>query len=114
MKTLAAILVLIVEPRCRPRPANTPTPQPPVPIVFPGPHGGIAHVSPFPAGKQAAAVWASDACWRDCSSDGAWRLANCLTTTSLDRCRPQLDAGDRACLRQCRVSGGPLLKITDY
>ena len=25
-------------------------------VVFPGPHGGIVHVSPYPAGKRAAAV----------------------------------------------------------
>jgi hypothetical protein len=112
MKTLAAIVLLIVGSLTAAAGEYSYANR--HPIVFPGPHGGIVHISPFPAGKQAASVWASDACWRDCSSDGAWRLANCLTTTSLDRCRPQLDAGDRACLRQCRVSGGPLLNITDY
>src|SRR4051812_44959137 len=77
-----------------------------VPVVFPGPHGGIAHVSPFPMSKRVASVWASDACWRDCSAQGGWRMDTCLAVDNQDRCRAKLDAEDRACLRQCRLSGG--------
>jgi hypothetical protein len=84
------------------------------PVVFPGPHGGRVHISPFPMGKRVASVWASDACWRDCSSDGAWQLAVCLKSANADQCRAQLDNRDLACLRQCRVSGGPFLNITAY
>src|SRR5690349_2701287 len=80
------------------------------PIVF---SGGRAHISPFPMGKRAADIWASDACWRGCSSRGGWRLDTCLSVMNAEQCRARLDADDRACLRQCRVSGGPLLNITD-
>jgi hypothetical protein len=85
-----------------------------VPIVFPGPHGGIVHLSPFPMSKRAASVWHSDACWRDCSAQGGWRMDACLAVENQDSCRAKLDAQDRACLRQCRLAGGPLLDLTDY
>ncbi len=80
------------------------------PVVFPGGH---VHVSPFPMSKRAADIWASDACWRGCSSRGGWTFEACLATASTEQCRARLDNDDRACLRQCRVSGGPLLNITD-
>jgi hypothetical protein len=80
-------------------------------IAFPG---GAVHVSPFPAGKRAAAVWASDACWRDCTSAAAWRFQACFGIQGPDACRVIMDADDRACLRQCRVRGGPYINITDY
>jgi hypothetical protein len=83
------------------------------PVVFPGPKGGVAHVSPFPMSKRSAAVWASDACWRDCTSQAAWRFQTCFGMQGADACRVQLDADDRACLRQCRTRGGPVLNITD-
>jgi hypothetical protein len=86
------------------------------PLVFPG---GRVHTSPFPMSKRTADIWLSDACWHDCTSHGAWKLESCLggrgpSHPGQDACRAQLDARDRACLRQCRLSGGPLLNITDY
>src|SRR5262245_40326073 len=83
------------------------------PVVFPGPKGGVAHISPFPMSKRSAAVWVSDACWRDCTSQAAWRFQTCFGAQGADACRVQLDADDRACLRQCRTRGGPALNITD-
>ena len=87
-----------------------------VEAVYPGPKGGRVHVSPFPMSKRTASVLLSEACWKDCSSQGAWRLEACLRTTKAgqDACRASLDADDRTCLRQCRTDGGPLLNITDY
>jgi hypothetical protein len=79
-------------------------------VVFPG---GTVHVSPFPMGKRAAAVWASDACWRDCASAAAWRFQTCFGIKEREACRVIMDADDRACLRHCRIRGGPYVNITD-
>ena len=78
-------------------------------VAFPGPNGGIVHVSPYPASKRAAAVWASDTCWRDCKSSCTWKMESCVSATDADLCRPHLDACDRACQRSCRTTSGPLL-----
>jgi hypothetical protein len=83
-------------------------------VVFPGPNGGIVHVSPYPTSKRAASVWASDACWRGCTSSCAWKMETCVGTTDADLCRPALDACDRACQRSCRTRGGPLLGFFDW
>jgi hypothetical protein len=86
-------------------------------VVFPGPKGkGIVHVSPFPAGKRAASIWLSDACWRDCSRHCTWNMETCQRAAQVpaDVCRPQLDACDRACQRNCRLRGGPLLGFIDF
>ncbi len=82
-------------------------------VAFPPGRGSIVHVSPFPMGSRAAAVWASDACWRDCSNRTAWRFERCSGVVGADACRVAMDADDRACLRQCRSRGGPYLNITD-
>jgi hypothetical protein len=85
-------------------------------VVFPGPKGGsIVHVSPYPAGKRAASIWVSDACWRDCGRHCTWEMETCVRATDLgaDACRPHLDRCDRACQRACRIRGGPLLGFID-
>lgn len=79
-------------------------------VVFPG---GKKHVSPYPMGKRAAAVWASDFCWKDCTGQSAWRFESCIRRAHPEVCRVHLDADDRICLRACRSRGGPLLNITD-
>ena len=69
----------------------------------PRPKGGIVHVSPYPQSKRAASVWASDACWRDCTAE--LHLEDGIPASarpSADACRPHLDACDRACQRSCR------------
>jgi hypothetical protein len=82
-------------------------------VIFPGPRGGIVHISPYPAGKRATAVWASDACWRACKTNCTWRMETCVSATDADACRPHLDACDRACVRSCRTRGGPFVGIFD-
>jgi hypothetical protein len=82
--------------------------------VFPGPKGGIVHVSPFPAGKRAASVWASDLCWHDCTTSCTWKMETCVSGASADICRPHLDACDRSCQRSCRTRGGPWLGLIDF
>jgi hypothetical protein len=78
------------------------------------PKSDTVRVSPYPAGKRAASVWDSDACWRGCTSDCNWRMEACLRETDADACRPHLDACDRACQRACRSRGGPLLGFIDF
>ena len=76
--------------------------------------GGPVHVSPYPMSKRAAAVWASDACWRDCTSACNWKMEYCVRASDADACRPYLDGCDRACQRSCRSRGGPLLGFVDF
>jgi hypothetical protein len=81
-------------------------------VVF---KGGIVHQTPYPQGKRAASVWASDACWRDCKSSCTWKMEYCVRESEADTCRPSLDACDRSCQRTCRgISGGPLLGFFDF
>jgi hypothetical protein len=82
-------------------------------VIFPPGRGSIVHVSPFPMSSRALAEWKSDACWRDCSSQAAWRFERCIGVYGADACRAAMDADDRACLRACRSRGGPYLNITD-
>jgi hypothetical protein len=112
MKTLAAVLLIagLVAPAAAGEYTLANRPQ----VIFPGPNGGVAHVSPYPAGKRAAAIWASDACWRDCKTDCTWKMEACLAASDADTCRPHLDACDRACQRTCRTRGGPFLGFIDW
>jgi hypothetical protein len=81
-------------------------------VVF---KGGVVHQTPYPQGKRAASVWASDACWRDCKSSCTWKMEYCVRATDADACRPQLDACDRSCQRACRGPwSGPLLGFFDF
>ena len=83
-------------------------------IVF---KGGIVHQTPYPQGQRAASVWKSDACWRDCKASCTWKMEYCVGVgaTDPDACRPQLDACDRTCQRDCRgLSAGPLLGFFDF
>jgi hypothetical protein len=79
-------------------------------VVF---KGGPVHISPYPAGKRAAAVWASDACWRDCKTSCTWKFEYCVRGSDADICRPHLDSCDRACLSSCRTRGGPFVGLFD-
>ena len=78
-------------------------------VVF---KGGIVHQSPYPQSKRAASVWASDACWRGCSSSCAWKMEYCV---GLQRCG-RVPAASR-CLRPVlpallpRQSGRPTARI---
>jgi hypothetical protein len=86
-------------------------------VVFPGgpKNAGIVHVSPYPQSGRAASVWAAEPCWRDCGRQCTWNMETCVRATNIgaDACRPKLDACDRACQRNCRIRGGPLL-ILDF
>jgi len=77
-------------------------------------NGGPVHVSPYPKSRRAGAIWAGDACWRDCTATCNGRMAACLRAADADVCRPHLDACDRSCQRSCRTQGGPLLGFIDW
>ncbi|MGH6790293.1 MAG: hypothetical protein ACRECC_11510 [Pseudolabrys sp.] len=74
------------------------------------PAGQAGHVIelPFPRSWRAQSVWASDACWTECSSYCAWGIASCITTDSQGRCLKHGNTCDRYCQRECRPYGGPL------
>jgi hypothetical protein len=65
----------------------------------------------FPLSERAQSVWALGACWSDCGSYTAWNLAACLDRDTQRHCLKRADAADRACQRECRIRGGPLLPI---
>jgi hypothetical protein len=66
---------------------------------------------PFAPSGRAQSVWASGACWSECSSYTTWTLVACLERDTQGRCLKQADADDRACQRECRTRGGPFLPI---
>ena len=66
---------------------------------------------PFPRSERAQSVWASGVCWSECGSYTTWNLVACLDRDSQGRCLKRADAADRACQRECRTSGGPLLPL---
>lgn len=66
---------------------------------------------PFLHGKRAAAVWASDRCWKECGSYCTWGMAGCLQQDTQGRCLKLADRCDRYCQRQCRTMSGPYLPI---
>ena len=66
---------------------------------------------PFPLSGRSESVWASGACWSECGSYTAWNLDACLERDRQGRCLKYTDAADRACQRECRTRGGPLLPI---
>ncbi len=69
------------------------------------------HVLPFARSERAQSVWASGACWSECGSVTTWNLAACLERDGQGHCLNRADGADRACQRECRTSGGPLLPI---
>ena len=81
-------------------------------VVF---KGGSVHKTPYPQSRRSTSVWVSDACWRDCSASCTWKMEACVRAGNADACRPQLDACDRSCQRECRSPwSGPLLGFFDF
>jgi hypothetical protein len=81
-------------------------------LVFPPPpRDGSIHISPYPSSRRAAAVWASDLCWKQCTTQTGWRFESCSAGHGPEVCRFYLDADNRSCLRSCRTRGGPMLNL---
>ncbi|HWK94811.1 MAG TPA: hypothetical protein VNR39_05260 [Pseudolabrys sp.] len=72
---------------------------------------GPATLLPFPRIGRAQAVWASNACQRDCGSYCAWGQTTCLYRDTQGQCLKLTDDCDRYCQRSCRTSGGPYLPL---
>ena len=68
---------------------------------------------PYPLSWRAAKIRRADRCWRTCLADAGREFQHCLRLESATDCVPWNDANDRACLRACRLSGGPLLPAYD-
>jgi len=64
--------------------------------------------------RRSASVLASDACWRGCTAQCAVDFQQCLRVSWLDGCMAFNNQCDLACLKGCRLSGGPLVSWTDY
>jgi hypothetical protein len=111
VKTLAALMVLVLG-LAAPASAGGYTMENRPAVVF---KGGIVHQSPYPQSKRSAAIWANDACWRDCKTSCTWKMEACVSSSDPDACRPHLDACDRSCQRSCRsFSARPLLDFVDW
>ena len=111
MKTLAALLLLILG-LVAPAAAGGYTMENRPEVVF---KGGVVHQSPYPQSRRAAAVWANDACWRECKASCTWKMEYCVRSSDADACRPELDACDRSCQRSCRsFSARPVLDFFDW
>jgi len=68
---------------------------------------------PYPLSWRAAKVRRADRCWRGCLAAAGREFQRCLRFEAATACVPWNDANDRACLRTCRLSGGPLLELAD-
>jgi hypothetical protein len=83
----------------------------PVVVFPPPPKKGRVHISPYPSSKRAASVWESDLCWKQCTNQAGWRFEICTPQSGPEACRFQVDADNRACLRACRLRGGPMVNL---
>jgi hypothetical protein len=68
---------------------------------------------PYPLSWRAAKIRRADRCWRGCLAAAGREFQRCLRFEPATGCVPWNDANDRACLRACRLSGGPLLPAYD-
>ena len=68
---------------------------------------------PYPLTWRAAKIRRADGCWRSCLAHAGREFQGCLQAETATGCVPWNDANDRACLRACRLSGGPLLPAYD-
>jgi hypothetical protein len=73
-----------------------------VPLAF----RALSHHSP--------AVLASDACWRGCTAHCGAHFQGCLRAVPQDVCYAHNNACELACLRHCRVAGGPFVNVTGW
>ncbi len=68
-------------------------------------------VLPFARSERSQAVWAADACFRDCGAYCSAGQASCLYRDSQGQCLRKTDECDRYCQRNCRTAGGPWLPL---
>jgi hypothetical protein len=68
---------------------------------------------PYPLSWRAAKIRRADRCWRGCLAGAGREFQRCLRFEAATDCVPWNDANDRVCLRECRLSGGPLVGFSD-
>jgi hypothetical protein len=64
--------------------------------------------------KHSASVLASDACWRPCTAQCGFHFQRCLKVSWQEGCFAYNNECELACLKHCRLSGGPLVSWTDW
>jgi len=64
--------------------------------------------------RRSASVLASDPCWRGCTTGCGSGLQRCIKIDGLAGCMAHNNTCELSCLKQCRLSGGPLVSWTDY
>jgi hypothetical protein len=62
--------------------------------------------------KRSASVFASDACWRGCTTECGAHFQQCSRGTWFDGCLQSNNLCELSCLRHCRLGGGPLMPWT--
>jgi hypothetical protein len=62
--------------------------------------------------RRSAAVLAHDACWRGCTTQCGANFQQCIRVTWFDACLSSNNLCELACLRHCRLAGGPLMPWT--
>jgi hypothetical protein len=63
---------------------------------------------------HSAAVLASDPCWRGCTAHCGGHFQACVRIGPLDACLAHNNACELACLRQCRLAGGPFINAPGW
>jgi hypothetical protein len=64
--------------------------------------------------RRSASVLASDPCWRGCTTGCGSGFQRCIRSDLVAGCMAHNNACELVCLKQCRLSGGPLVSWTDY
>jgi hypothetical protein len=62
--------------------------------------------------KRSASILAHDACWRGCVTECGGHFQYCIRVTRFDGCLQSNNLCELACLRHCRLGGGPLMTWT--
>lgn len=62
--------------------------------------------------KRSASILAHDACWRGCTTECGGHFQQCIRVTWFDGCLQSNNLCELACLRHCRLGGGPLMTWT--
>jgi hypothetical protein len=76
------------------------------------PSFSIPYTPPLPS-RRAAAVWASEPCWQDCTAQCGAHFQVCLRLDFVEGCNAQNTACNLRCQKACRLYGGPLVNWLD-
>jgi hypothetical protein len=71
----------------------------------------VVWVTVYPLSWRTRKIRKADNCWRGCQAAAGYSFQSCLRVNATNDCVAHNDAADRFCLRECRLSGGPILNI---